>query len=44
MIIIQNYGHIEIKRQIESFIEKDFFKGKVIIFLGARQVINRENW
>jgi predicted AAA+ superfamily ATPase len=29
---------MEIKRQIESLIEKDFFKAKVIILLGARQV------
>lgn len=29
---------MEIKRQIETLIEKDFFKAKVIILLGARQV------
>lgn len=29
---------MSIKRQIESNIEKDFFKGKIIVILGARQV------
>lgn len=29
---------MSIKRQIENNIEKDFFKGKIIVLLGARQV------
>lgn len=29
---------MSIKRQIENQIEKDFFKGKIIVILGARQV------
>jgi len=29
---------MSIKRQIENSIEKDFFKGKIIVLLGARQV------
>ena len=29
---------MSVKREISSSIEKDFFKGKIIVILGARQV------